>query len=39
MNIYLVGFMGTGKSAVGRELARLKGWRFVDLDELIEFKE
>ncbi len=39
MNIYLVGFMGTGKSAVGRELAKKKKWHFVDLDELIELKE
>jgi len=39
MNIYLVGFMGTGKTAVGQELARLKKLRFVDLDELIELKE
>ena len=31
--------MGTGKSAVGRELARKKKWQFVDLDELIELKE
>jgi len=31
--------MGTGKSAVGRELARKKKWFFVDLDELIELKE
>ncbi|MFH0855936.1 MAG: shikimate kinase [Candidatus Omnitrophota bacterium] len=38
-NIYLVGFMGTGKSASGRELARKKKWNFVDLDELIELKE
>ncbi|HTZ11418.1 MAG TPA: shikimate kinase [Candidatus Margulisiibacteriota bacterium] len=38
-NIYLVGFMATGKSAVGRELARKKKWRFLDLDELIELKE
>ena len=38
-NIYLVGFMGTGKSAVGRELAKKKKWHFVDLDELIELKE
>ena len=38
-NIYLVGFMGTGKSAVGSELAKNKQWRFVDLDELIELKE
>jgi shikimate kinase len=38
-NVYLVGFMGTGKSTVGRELARKKKWHFVDLDELIELKE
>lgn len=38
-NIYLVGFMGTGKTAVGRELAGKKGWRFVDLDDLVELKE
>ncbi|MCX5693975.1 MAG: shikimate kinase [Candidatus Omnitrophica bacterium] len=39
MNIYLVGFMGTGKSSVGRQLAKQKKWNFVDLDELIELKE
>ncbi len=39
MNIYLVGFMGTGKTSVGRELARKKKWQFVDLDELIELRE
>jgi shikimate kinase len=38
-NIYLVGFMGTGKTAVGKELAKKKKWRFVDLDDLIELKE
>ncbi len=38
-NVYLVGFMGTGKSTVGRELARKKKWHFADLDELIELKE
>jgi shikimate kinase len=38
-NIYLVGFMGTGKTSVGKELARQKKWCFVDLDELIELKE
>jgi len=38
-NIYLVGFMGTGKSAVGRELAKKWKWHFVDLDELIELRE
>jgi shikimate kinase len=39
MNIYLVGFMGTGKTSVGRQLAQEKGWNFVDLDELIELKQ
>jgi shikimate kinase len=39
MNIYLVGFMGTGKTAVGRELAKVKKWQFVDLDELIELRQ
>ena len=38
-NIYLVGFMGTGKTVIGKELAKKKKWQFVDLDELIELKE
>ena len=33
--IFLVGFSGTGKSAVGRRVARLLGWEFVDEDEYI----
>jgi shikimate kinase len=35
-NIVLIGFMGCGKTTVGRELARLLGRRFVDLDAFIE---
>ncbi len=31
--------MGTGKSSVGKELAKNKKWQFIDLDELIELKE
>jgi len=31
--------MGTGKTVVGKELARQKKLQFVDLDELIELKE
>jgi len=38
-NIYLVGFMATGKTCVGREIARREKWQFADLDELIELKE
>jgi shikimate kinase len=34
--IYLVGFMGCGKSTVGRALADELGWSFHDLDEDIE---
>lgn len=37
--IYLVGFMGTGKTAVGRVLAGKVNFKFVDLDDLIEEKE
>ena len=35
-NISLVGFMGSGKSSVGRELATRLGWDFVDTDDLVE---
>lgn len=38
MNIYLIGFMGTGKSAVGQGVARRLGRQFVDLDRYIEEK-
>ena len=38
-NIYIVGFMGSGKSSVGRRLAELLGWAFLDLDEEIEKQE
>lgn len=34
--IFLVGFMGSGKSTLGKELADKLGWRFYDLDEQIE---
>jgi shikimate kinase/quercetin dioxygenase-like cupin family protein len=35
-NIILTGFMGTGKSTVGRIAASRLGYQFVDTDELIE---
>ncbi len=38
-NIYLTGFMGTGKSSTGREIARRLKWAYCDLDESIEQQE
>ena len=35
-HIYLTGFMGAGKSTVGRALSRRLGWEYVDLDSEIE---
>jgi shikimate kinase len=37
--VYLVGFMGAGKSSVARALARRLDWRALDIDELIEQRE
>jgi shikimate kinase len=34
--VVLVGFMGSGKSTVGRILAQRLGWGFIDMDERIE---
>ncbi len=39
MKIVLTGFMGSGKTAVGRELGRILGYPFVDTDDLIEERE
>ncbi|MCU0528469.1 MAG: shikimate kinase [Cyanobium sp. Prado107] len=36
LNVYLVGMMGAGKSAVGRPLADALGYRFVDADSVLE---
>jgi shikimate kinase len=37
--IYLVGFMASGKSTVGRHLASRLRWRCEDIDHLIEVRE
>jgi len=38
-NLILIGFMGSGKSTVGRELAKVLEMTFVDTDHYIENKE
>lgn len=37
--IFLIGFMGSGKTTVGKQLATLLQYDFMDLDEYIEGKE
>jgi shikimate kinase len=37
--VSLVGFMGAGKTTVGGALALTLGWRFVDLDDLIQARD
>ncbi len=38
-NVILIGFMGTGKSSVGKALAERLGWTFIDSDYVIEQQE
>lgn len=37
--IVLTGFMGSGKTTIGRRLAERLAWRFADLDSLIEQRD
>jgi shikimate kinase len=37
--VFLVGFMGSGKTTVGSALAQLLQWRFQDLDDYIQQRE
>lgn len=34
--VYIVGFMGSGKSTIGKKLASRLNWSFLDLDDMIE---
>lgn len=36
--VYIIGFMGSGKSTAGKNLAAVLGWHFIDLDNKIEEK-
>jgi len=38
-SLFLVGFMGSGKSRIGEALARELGWPFVDNDSRVEARE
>lgn len=37
--IYLIGFMGSGKTTQGKKIARMIGYDFVDMDKWIEEKD
>ncbi len=37
--LYLVGFMASGKTTVGRAVAAQLGWEFVDIDSEVEARE
>jgi shikimate kinase len=36
MNIYLIGYMASGKSKLGKEISGMTGLSFVDLDDVFE---
>ena len=36
MRIYLIGYMGCGKSTLGKKLAKYAGLQFIDMDHFIE---
>jgi shikimate kinase len=36
--VYIIGFMGSGKTTLGKKLASALGWSFLDLDKTIEEK-
>jgi shikimate kinase len=39
MNIVLIGFMGAGKTTVGKRLAKRLGYHFIDTDTQIQYEQ
>lgn len=39
VNLFLIGFMGTGKSTVARALKKMTGWEIVEMDEELVRRE
>lgn len=39
MNLILVGYMASGKSTVGKNIAKVLNYKFIDLDDYIETQE
>nr|WP_321236693.1 shikimate kinase [uncultured Psychroserpens sp.] len=39
MTLFLVGYMGSGKSVIGRRLAEILSYNYIDFDDYIENKE
>lgn len=37
--VFLIGFMGSGKSTLGQALGARPGWRYIDLDDLMEERQ
>ena len=39
MTLFFVGYMGSGKSVIGKKLAKILMYNYIDLDNYIELKE
>lgn len=39
MLLFLIGYMGCGKSTIGRKLSSRLGWDLIDTDSMIERRE